>query len=431
MGHKFSRRLRLVPNTLVSIAGLRESQRPTVVPAGVSVGPGYQEWLIDKPASEGPRKARAFIQTRSDREEWSEALGAILHPAAANADDIAIMVGRGRSAGWIAAATRQGSHVVSIDDVVVMGPGLPSLRLSPVVVTAEEAREIRRRQPAERSRLGRWSRTIGAMGKTPWRHYVNHTFAVVGCGRMGSLVATGLARSGVRRMVLVDPDRMELHNVGEMDLVSDVDVGELKVDSLLYRLSTMSDVQIEPVGLRLDQHRAFTAAKATDFVVASPDQPEARWLAGVLASAYLRPLLDIGAGVFNHDGSRQTGVDVRLVLPGTCLWCLGGVRDVDRATRASQTPESDWQRQRAGSLRSLNQIAVGVGQRLVEELFMGTIDRSAWLTLEFGADGLPTLHRRRWSLRPRCPVCAVSGIGDAVIDRLPAMLADFSSALWP
>lgn len=80
---------------------------------------------------------------------------------------------------------------------------------------------------------------------------------------------------------------------------------------------------------------------------------------------------------------------------------------------------ADWRRQRAGSVRSLNQTAVGLGLRLLEDLVAGRGEGSTWLRLEFDADGVPRLERPHRPADARCPVCAVAGLGDAVLSVLP------------
>jgi len=139
----------------------------------------------------------------------------------------------------------------------------------------------------------------------------------------------------------------------------------------------------------------------------------------VLAKLYLKPLLDIGTGVFETpDNQRRAGADVRLVMPETCLLCFGGLNNLAVARArliAGQDVAAigDWREQRAGSLRSLNMLAVSLGIRLVEELAAGRRGESAWLRVEFDAAGLPRLEQRSTASQPGCPLCLHGGWGDA------------------
>jgi hypothetical protein len=47
-----------------------------------------------------------------------------------------------------------------------------------------------------------------------------------------------------------------------------------------------------------------------------------------------------------------------------------------------------------GSRRSLNQVAAGVGMRLLEDFIGARISASTWIRLVFDASGLPSLKRR-------------------------------------
>ena len=54
---------------------------------------------------------------------------------------------------------------------------------------------------------------------------------------------------------------------------------------------------------------------------------------------------------------------MRLTPPGRCLLCLGGVENLTGRRRA------EWWEERAGSLRSLNSVATGFAQMLLERYF--------------------------------------------------------------
>src|SRR5262249_18539785 len=76
---------------------------------------------------------------------------------------------------------------------------------------------------------GPWSRTIGALGgEDVWHRLVRLRVGVVGCSRSGSLAAIALARLGIRDLTLIDPDIVEAHHLGEMEAVSESDIGRPK-----------------------------------------------------------------------------------------------------------------------------------------------------------------------------------------------------------
>jgi hypothetical protein len=145
-------------------------------------------------------------------------------------------------------------------------------------------------------------------------------------------------------------------------------------------------------------------------------------VAGVLASLYLLPLLDIGTGISGHGATRVMDADVRFLLPGEgCILCCGGlarpeqvrsIRESAASEQAARTSQN-WRRERAGSLRSLNQVAAGLGYRLLEDLYTGALRTSTWLRLNVSAQGVPSLRPMSVVPSQRCLLCALRGTGDA------------------
>jgi tRNA A37 threonylcarbamoyladenosine dehydratase len=87
----------------------------------------------------------------------------------------------------------------------IVGPGMR--RLPAVDFQALQQRTVSS-QDAER-----WSRLIGALGgQDVWQRLISLSFCIIGTGRTGSLVATTLAKHGVRSLNLIDPDIVERHN---------------------------------------------------------------------------------------------------------------------------------------------------------------------------------------------------------------------------
>ncbi|HIE51603.1 MAG TPA: ThiF family adenylyltransferase, partial [Armatimonadetes bacterium] len=293
----------------------------------------------------------------------------------------------------------------------------------------------------------RWSRVQGALGAENWRRLTSLRFALAGVGRTGSLVATSLAKMGVRWLALVDPDRLEEPNLDAMDSVTSADLGRFKVEVLADNLAQECPwTQFLPLPRSVLTSEAVALLKGADVLICCVDNDAARLFVGALACLYHQPLLDIGTGVFHSALSHHVqaeeregqlpypragspipsdlGADVRLILPGDgCLLCAGGVADLARAQAElhSQLPNSpvasfpqtnEWWRERAGSLRSLNQIAVHLGLNLLENLMVGRLQSSVWLRWEVAEDGQPRLQTHSVSSAEGCPLCALAGRGD-------------------
>jgi len=214
----------------------------------------------------------------------------------------------------------------------------------------------------------RWSRTRGALGEGAWKRLTGLRVGIVGCGRLGSGVATALARNGVQEFVLVDPDRVELSNLGEGEGWTEADLGIPKVKALgRHLVATCPWTAVAAVPAPVETWAALHALKGCDLLVCVADTAEARATCGRLAARYHIPLVEAGTGVLAGPGDgRMLGLEVRLVLPGeACRNCLEGEADPQEAKGLP------WWADRMGSLRSLNLVAVGTVLLLIEALVRG------------------------------------------------------------
>ncbi|TVR62687.1 MAG: ThiF family adenylyltransferase [Candidatus Competibacteraceae bacterium] len=262
----------------------------------------------------------------------------------------------------------------------------------------------------------RWSRIAGALGATIHARLRATRFAVVGCGRTGSLVASTLARMGVADLTLIDPDGVELHNLDAMDGVHYTDLGRTKVHALADHLRLFACGVPHPLPQAVTTSTAIAALRATDFVCCCVDEAIARLATTALATLFLKPLLDIGVGIRRTDGRLDRAADVRLILPGErrCLFCFGGIAERERMLPliGGEPAPADWRARRAGSLRSLNQIAAHLGVGMIEDLAAERLDHSQWLRLRY-AGALPGIEPLTADPDPECPICALAGNGDA------------------
>lgn len=283
---------------------------------------------------------------------------------------------------------------IPVDELLLSGPLMELRRRS-----GEPARATFEPAGGERARLG----SLGC--------------ALIGCSRLGSVVASGLVRAGAIDLALVDGDLLEEHCIDAVECDAQ-DLGKPKVIAVARHLRRAHPgLGLRPIAAPVESVEAFEACSRSEIVLSAPDDNRARLTAALAATAHLRPHLDLGTGVFaggeieGRAGEPWTaGADLRLVLPGDgCLLCAGGL-DLDRR-RAG-----DWRRQRAGSLRSLNRMAAGVGLGLLEGMLAGRIRRSRWVRLLLAADGGVELREMRWRVAPDCPLCSRrSGIGSAAL----------------
>lgn len=271
---------------------------------------------------------------------------------------------------------------------------------------------------------GRDSRLAGALTPQGLARLRSMSYAVIGVSRVGSLVAHTLMRWGVRRILLVDPDRVEPHNADAGEFHPAFDEGSEKVEAVARTLRPLlrPGASIDVYANTLATPMPYSACRSADCLITCVDDDGARLQAAALAASYLRLHLDIGTQVFRQDdGSLQVGADIRLLVPADrprCLNCFGGFAQADALRRTAgldDAPPLPWNALRAGSLRTVNQIAAHAGLRLLERLVTGTLAGSTWLRYE--ETPLPSLREivphRPWT----CPLCSTTyGIGDALFD---------------
>jgi hypothetical protein len=401
---------------------IRRPQGPVRCPVGVNRWSRHLELLLAAP---GSAVGRVLLLSWTD----TFVLPHLLPPDCAGV----LLLGHNQQHGRFRGMVRLPSHTLApFHAIRFVGPGMHTVTarqewLPESLVSAME------RLPA--GSLTRWSRTMGALGEATWQRLTGLHYAIVGVGRTGSLLAHHLTRQGVRHLTLIDPDHIELHNLGEMLLGTEADLGRPKVEvvrgSLLPLAPQGSEVVSVPTSITRLQ--ALHAAQACDVLVSGVDHDSARLAVTAIATLFCKPLLDIATGVHGHGPARQIGADIRLVLPGRCLLCFGGLRNPEEARQVLASAEAErafyaqrnWQRERAGSLASLNLSAVGLALRFLEDLIDERIQDSAWEHLEFDASGNPSVSHP--PVPPEtdhypCPLCRLTGWGEEGLPRVVELL---------
>jgi|HubBroStandDraft_6_1064221.scaffolds.fasta_scaffold14777_1 hypothetical protein len=129
--------------------------------------------------------------------------------------------------------------------------------------------------------------------------------AVVGCSGTGSLVVEQLARLGIGRLVLVDPDVVEEKNLNRVlnSGKEDVYLGKPKVFALASAIARMGlGQEVLPLPLNLVTQRAVREVAACDVLFGCTDGAEARHVLNRLATFYSLPYFDVGVRL-DADGS--------------------------------------------------------------------------------------------------------------------------------
>jgi hypothetical protein len=292
--------------------------------------------------------------------------------------------------------------------LLILAPGLPEVGATPAPAPDGE----------------RWSRVAGALGDYAWRRLCRLHYLIVGCGRNGSLIAHALARIGAHRMTLVDPDTTELYNLDGDGFLPD-HITRPKADALAESLRAVNPtLEVQALPHFASDYRILPAAREADVLITAVDDDGARRAVAHLAVLYLKPLLDVGTGVLTTEsGEPLLGADIRWLVPGECcLLCMGGVANPQQVEVVRQglyaeqqhRAQRHWQRERLGSLRSLNMMATGLALRTLEDYLAMRLHTSRWLRLVY-QDATPQLHELGHGAPNRNCLCAHTGGGDKLL----------------
>lgn len=210
--------------------------------------------------------------------------------------------------------------------------------------------------------------------------------AVVGCSGTGSPVIEQLARLGVGKLVIVDPDNVEDKNLNRIlnTFESDARQRKLKVQVLADAVRKMgTGTQVVPLSLNLYSVEAVNAVAECDLIFGCMDSIDGRHLLNRLAVFYNIPYIDIG---------------VRLIADG-----LGGVQQICGSVHYLQPDRSSLmsrglytlEKLYAASIRRTNPEEY---QKQVKEKYISGVleDRPAVISvnMEFGAMAVNELLAR-------------------------------------
>jgi len=120
---------------------------------------------------------------------------------------------------------------------------------------------------------------------------------VVGAGGLGCPAALYLAASGVGRIVLADPDRVDLTNLQRQILYTTKSVGAPKVEAAREALAAVNpEVEVVPLAARLDEAALQPLVAGADVVLDCTDNFATRHAINRACVAHARPLVS-GAAI--------------------------------------------------------------------------------------------------------------------------------------
>ena len=175
--------------------------------------------------------------------------------------------------------------------VRVVGPNHYRVYFDDQIETPPERREVLRR-------------TFDTWGHHAQRDLSRLRIGIVGLGSVGCIVAEAIARIGVSKITLIDPDSVEEHNLDRLLYASETDVGELKVELAERKIrghATSNDIQITALPMSVRERTAYEAAIDCDVLFSCVDRPVGRDVLNFVAYAHLIPVIDGGIAVQTQD----------------------------------------------------------------------------------------------------------------------------------
>lgn len=139
-----------------------------------------------------------------------------------------------------------------------------------------------------------------AFGKGTFQKMRGLSVAVVGTSGTGSIVIEQLARFGVGRLILVDPDVIEEKNLNRIlnATMEDARNAKPKVEMLANAVRRMElGTEVVPVAQNLFSPEVVRLVSEADVIFGCVDTVDGRHLLNRLAAFYLIPYFDLGVGL--------------------------------------------------------------------------------------------------------------------------------------
>ena len=180
--------------------------------------------------------------------------------------------------------------------------------------------------PARREML---KRTIDSWGEAAQRDIARLRVGIVGLGSVGGVIAEALARIGIADLTLIDPDRVEPHNLDRLLYASERDIGKRKVELAQRAVkshATAKGIKVTALPLSIRERAAYEAAIDCDILFSCVDRrPVARDTLNYIAYAHMVPVIDGGVSIEPlNDQLHSAHWRTHLVGPGfQCMRCVG------------------------------------------------------------------------------------------------------------
>lgn len=115
-------------------------------------------------------------------------------------------------------------------------------------------------------------RNLGIMTEEEVQQLHETTIAIAGCGCIGGFSAELLARMGVGKLILADPDTFDVSNINRQCAATHLTVGQRKAEALKNHLLTINpEIEIVCYNDGVNEDNAVSFVNAVDYVIDAID----------------------------------------------------------------------------------------------------------------------------------------------------------------
>lgn len=171
-------------------------------------------------------------------------------------------------------------------------------------------------------------RTTNLWGEEKQSEIMRLKIGIVGLGSVGAGVSTILARMGIGHTIILDYDKVNIHNLDRMPNATMADIGHLKIDvahEQMLKSATNDEFTCEKYNYSIVEENGYCKALDCDVVFSCVDRPYPRQVLNHISYSCLIPVIDGGIS-FLVNGRRLVHGVFRAQTVGperACMSCLG------------------------------------------------------------------------------------------------------------
>lgn len=175
------------------------------------------------------------------------------------------------------------------------------------------------------------SRNLLLFGEDNFKRISNSKLGCIGAGGLMNPFIIQASHHGYKNFVIIDPDKLEIHNCNRFLGYKKSHLGKFKVDILNDILQDFSsEIHVEKIPVFFPDTLSIEVLSTCDVLVAGVDNDYSRLQIQILALALGKPYLDLGSGVVLKDNLSlhpqvdERGGQIKLFVPGeACISCMG------------------------------------------------------------------------------------------------------------